>query len=51
MVLSNNGNVDHAQIQLIIRDFDTDGFEKKKKLVDVYKRQVKSDDILMGRSI
>ena len=33
MVLSNNGNVDHAQIQLIIRDFDTDGFEKKKKLV------------------
>ena len=33
MVLSNNGNVDHAQIQLIIRDFDTDGFEQKKKLI------------------
>lgn len=33
MVLSNNGNVDHAQIQLIIRDFDTDSFEQKKELV------------------
>lgn len=33
MVLSNNGNVDHAQIQLIIRDFDTDSFEQKKNLV------------------
>lgn len=33
MILSNNGNVDHAQIQLIIRDFDTDNFEQKKKLV------------------
>ncbi|WP_297820119.1 peptidase T [uncultured Lactobacillus sp.] len=33
MVLSNNGNVDHAQISLIIRDFDTDGFNDKKQLV------------------
>ena len=33
MVLSNNGNVDYAKIQLIIRDFDTDGFEQKKKLI------------------
>lgn len=33
MVLSNTGNVDHAQIQLIIRDFDTDSFEQKKKLI------------------
>lgn len=34
MVLSNNGNVDHSQISLIIRDFDTDGFNAKKQLVE-----------------
>lgn len=33
MIVSNNGNVDHAQIELIIRDFDTDSFLAKKKLV------------------
>ncbi|OYS21495.1 peptidase T [Lactobacillus taiwanensis] len=33
MILSNIGNVDHAEIQLIIRDFDTNSFEQKKKLV------------------
>lgn len=33
MILSNKGNVDHAQIELIIRDFDTDSFLAKKKLV------------------
>lgn len=33
MIVSNNGNVDHAQIELIIRDFNTDGFLAKKKLI------------------
>ncbi|GAA3639372.1 peptidase T [Lactobacillus hamsteri] len=33
LVLSNNGNVDHAEINLIIRDFDTDHYLKMKKLV------------------
>lgn len=33
LVLNNNGNVDHAEINLIIRDFDTDHYLKMKKLV------------------
>lgn len=33
LVLSNEGNVDHAQIKLIIRDFDTDHYLKMKQLV------------------
>lgn len=33
LVLSNNGNVDHAEINLIIRDFDTEDFQAKKELV------------------
>lgn len=33
LVLNNNGNVDHAEIKLIIRDFDTDHYLKMKKLV------------------
>lgn len=34
MILSNEGNVDHARIQMIIRDFDTDAFLAKKQLVE-----------------
>lgn len=34
MLLSNVGNVDHAQVKLIIRDFDTDHFEQMKQLVE-----------------
>ena len=34
MVLSNNGNVDHSEINLIIRDFDTESFKQKKQLVE-----------------
>ncbi|MBP2058070.1 tripeptide aminopeptidase/alanyl aminopeptidase [Lactobacillus colini] len=34
MVVSNNGNVDHAQVELIIRDFDTETFLAKKNLVN-----------------
>ena len=33
LVLSNEGNVDHAQIDLIIRSFDTEDFTAKKELV------------------
>ena len=33
LVLSNNGNVDHAEVDLIIRDFDTKDFKAKKELV------------------
>lgn len=33
LVLSNKGNVDHAQVKLIIRDFDTDHYFKMKQLV------------------
>ena len=33
LVLSNEGNVDHAQIDLIIRSFDTEDFRAKKELV------------------
>ncbi len=33
LVLNNRGNVDHAEINLIIRDFDTRDFAQKKHLV------------------
>lgn len=33
LVLKNNGNVDHAEIELIIRDFDTQDFQAKKQLI------------------
>lgn len=33
LVLKNQGNVDHAEIQLIIRDFDDADFQQKKQLV------------------
>ena len=33
LVLSNEGNVDHAKIDLIIRSFDTEDFTTKKELV------------------
>lgn len=33
LILSNNGNVDHAEINLIVRDFDTDHYLEMKKLV------------------
>ncbi|KRL90419.1 peptidase T [Lactobacillus kalixensis] len=33
LVLKNNGNVDHAEVDLIIRDFDTDHFLAMKELV------------------
>ncbi|WP_279034518.1 peptidase T [Lactobacillus intestinalis] len=34
LILRNDGNVDHAEIDLIIRDFDTDSFLKHKKLIE-----------------
>lgn len=34
LILCNDGNVDHAEIDLIIRDFDTDSFLKHKKLIE-----------------
>ena len=34
MILSNNGDVNHAHIELIIRDFDTNSFLAKKNLVN-----------------
>lgn len=33
LVLENEGNIDHAKVNLIIRDFDTDAFNQKKQLV------------------
>ena len=33
LVLSNEGNVDHARVELIIRDFDTAGFKQNKALI------------------
>lgn len=33
LVLNNNGNVDHAEVDLIIRDFNTDHFFEMKELV------------------
>lgn len=33
LVLNNRGNVDHAEVNLIIRDFDTADFKAKKQLV------------------
>ena len=36
MVLSNNGDVGYAKVELIIRDFDTDSFlAKKQMLIDL----------------
>lgn len=34
LILRNDGNVDHAEIDLIIRDFDTDSFLKHKELIE-----------------
>lgn len=34
LILRNDGNVDYAEIDLIIRDFDTDSFLKHKKLIE-----------------
>ncbi len=34
LILRNDGNVDHAEIDLIVRDFDTDSFLKHKKLIE-----------------
>lgn len=34
LILRNDGNVDHAEIDLIVRDFDTDSFLKHKNLIE-----------------
>lgn len=34
MLLSNTGDVDHARVELIIRNFETDGFKENKSLIE-----------------